>query len=417
MIYVAALAAPRNFQAMSVEDGMRYIFGNCDLRTDSHELIVDGEPKEVEPQVFDLLRFFAENAGELLSHDQLIEGVWGGRIVSDSAISARISVARSAIGDDGSQQRLIKTVPRRGFRFVAEVEIVDDRSAAAPARSYPDQPQRVKFCRSKDGTQIAFATTGSGYPLVRAGHWLTHLEHDWHSPVWRPFLNELGRGFAVTRYDQRGNGLSDWDVDDFSLSACVDDLAAVAERAVPDRFALYGTSQGAPIAIAYAVRYPERVSHLILHGGYQRGRLLRGSKEEREQGQAMLTLIRHGWGQSDGPFIQAFSSMYIPDGSKQQIDSLAELQRRTTSPENAAKLREAVDRFDVVDLLAKVKAPTIVFHARGDGIHPLDQGRKLAAGINDADFVMLESRNHTILEGEPAWTVLFDELRRFVSDS
>ncbi len=380
-------------------------------------MYVDGVLRDVEPQVFDLLQLFVENPGELISHDQLIEVVWGGRIVSDSAVSARISAARNAVGDDGSLQKIIKTVPRRGFRFVATVQLSGGDVAKNPSlrdTTYHHQTQRVRFSRSNDGTRLAFATTGSGYPFVRVGHWLTHLEHDWRSPLWRPFLIELGKSFEVIRYDQRGNGLSDWNVENFTLNAFVEDLEAVADKEVAERFALYGTSQGVPIAIAYAVKYPERVSHLILHGGYQRGRLLRGSVEEREQGEALLTLIQHGWGISGGPFIQAFASMYIPGGSKEQIESLADLQRRTTSPVNAARLREAVDRLDVTDLLAKVNVPTLVIHARDDGVHPLDQGRKLAAGIKDADFVMLESGNHALVENEAAWNVFFDEIRRFI---
>jgi len=388
---------------------MRYRFDDCELRLDTHELIVGDEPRAVEPQVFDVLRLLVERAGHLVSHDDLIATVWQGRIVSDSAIGARISAARSAIGDDGKRQRLIKTVPRCGFRFVGEVDAGDARLAEAPS----DHPH-VRFCTSRDGTRIAYASTGTGYPLVRAGHWLTHLEHDWHSPVWRPFLDELGRHFRVTRYDQRANGLSDWDAEDLSLTAFVEDLEAVVAAAGLERFALYGTSQGAPIAVAYAVRHPERVSHLILHGGYVRGRLRRGSAEEREQGQAMLTLIRHGWGKAGSPFLQAFSSMYTPEGRPEELASLVDLQRQTTSAENAAQLREAVDSFDFGDLLAKVTAPTLVIHARNDGVHPLDQGRKLAAGIAGAEFLLLESGNHVILQHEPAWHDLFDELRRFV---
>ncbi|MEE8273012.1 MAG: alpha/beta fold hydrolase [Alphaproteobacteria bacterium] len=387
----------------------------------SYELVIDGRPKAVEPQVFDLLRHMVENAGRLVSHDDLIEAVWGGRIVSDAAISARISAARSAIGDDGTRQAMIKTVPRRGFRFVAEVRA--DGGTETTVRTMPpsaeSQPtsatggQRIRFCTSDDGTRIAFATTGQGHPLVRAGHWLTHLEHDWHSPVWRPFLDEFGKDFRVTRYDQRGNGLSDWQVGDFSLARFVADLESVVDCAGLETFALYGSSQGAPIAIAYATRHPERVSRLILHGGYVRGRLVRGAVEEREQGEALLTLIRHGWGKPGSPFLKAFASMYIPDGTREQIDSLVDLQRQTTSPENAASLRAAVDSFDVGDLLDRVTVPTLVIHARNDGVQPLDQGRNLAAGIDGAEFVMLESANHVILRHEPAWRVLFDEIRGF----
>lgn len=404
---------------------MKYRFGQCEIDIDLHELVVDGFPQAVEPQVFDLLRYMIENADRLVTQDELIEAVWQGRIVSDSAISARISAARSAVGDDGTKQETIKTVPRRGFRFIAEVQAVTGRTEEAD-RTVPSSlntheapsssAQRVRFATSGDGTRIAFATTGNGYPLVRTGHWLTHLEHDWQSPIWRPFLDELGQGLRVTRYDQRGNGLSDWSAEDFSLDRCVEDLEAVVDAAGLERFALYGTSQGAPISIAYAVRHAARVTHLILQGGYVRGRLIRGSAEEREDGEALLTLIRHGWGKPGSAFLKAFSSMYIPDGSKEQIDSLVDLQRQTTSPENAARLRAAVDSFNVSDLLDKVTTPTLVIHARNDSVHPLEQGRKLASGINGAEFVMLESANHAILQHEPAWEVMFDEIRAFVSD-
>lgn len=395
---------------------MRFRFRNCEIDTASHQLFVGDEATEVEPQVFDLLSFLAGKPGELVSHEELIDAVWHGRIVSDSAISSRISAARAAIGDSGAEQRIIKTVARRGFRFVANVEVLDapQTESGSKRTAIKSANQRIRYCRSADGTSIAFADSGNGYPLVRAGHWLTHLEHDWHSPVWRPILDEFGLNFHVTRYDQRGNGLSDRDVDDYSLEAFVADLEAVADTAGLDRFALYGASQGAPIAVAYAARHPERVSHLILYGGYQRGRQLRKDVDEREQGQALLKLIRHGWGKPGSPFIQAFSSIFIPGGTPEQIASLTELQRISASPENAAKLRDAVDRFDVSGFLELVESPTLVIHAQGDGVQPLNQGRELAAGIKNAEFVLLESNNHINLQHEPAWTIFFDEIRRFV---
>ena len=181
-----------------------------------------------------------------------------------------------------------------------------------------------------------------------------------------------------------------------------------------EKFALYGISQGAPISIAYAIRNPERVSHLILHGGYALGRLVRGSLEEREQGEALLTLIRYGWGKAGSPFLKAFSSMYIPDGTTEQIESLAALQRQTTTPENAADIRKAIDSFDVTGLLENVSMPTLVIHARNDGVHPLDEGRTLAAGIKNSEFLMLESNNHVILDHEPAWDELFDGMKSFI---
>ncbi|MHA1566273.1 MAG: alpha/beta fold hydrolase [Alphaproteobacteria bacterium] len=391
---------------------MNYRFGPCDLDVANHVLTVDGQVRQVEPQVFDLLHHLVKNPERMVSREELIDAVWGGRIVSDSAISARINAARQAVDDDGTRQAVIKTVPRRGFRFVATLQATGntagDKPSAAPTS------QRVRFCTSRDGTQIAYATTGTGQPLVRAGHWLTHLEHDWHSPVWRPFLDKLGQRFAVTRYDQRGNGLSDWNLKNHALENFVDDFGAVVDAAGLDRFAIYGTSQGAPIAIAYAARHPERVSHLVLHGGYVRGRMLRAAADEREQAQALLTLMRLGWGKQGSPFIKAFTTMYIPDGTAEQTQSLAELQRLTTSPENAVKLRNAVDHFDATDYLAKVLCPTLVLHARNDGVHPLDQGRKLAAGITNAEFVMLESANHAILPQEPAWQTLFEAIGGFL---
>lgn len=261
---------------------------------------------------------------------------------------------------------------------------------------------------------MAYATSGTGYPLVKAGTWLTHLEHDWRSPIWRPFLDKLNQRFQVVRYDQRGNGLSDWEVADFSLESFVCDLEAVVDAARLERFALYGTSQGAPIAIAYAARHPERVSHLVLHGGYEKGRLVRDAESDRAQGEAIITLIRHGWGKRGSPFINAFATLFIPGGTREQVESLVDLQRRTTSPENAALIRSAVDRFDVSGLVESVDVPTLVMHARDDGIQPLEQGRQLASRIPQAEFVMLESGNHVILPQEQAWPILFDEIARFV---
>ena len=395
-----------------------YRFGAYALDSTRYRLSRGDEEISVEPQVFDVLKFLIENRERVVSRDDLIEAVWGGRIVSDATLSSRISAARHAVGDSGENQAVIRTAHKRGFQFVAELAAAsleeNYSDPQKPSDAAPAHRQKVKFCASRDGTQLAYATIGVGFPLVRAGHWLTHLEHDWHSPVWRPVLDELGRHFQVTRYDQRGNGLSDWSVTDFGLDKFVDDLEAVVEAAGLASFALFGSSQGAPIAIAYAVRHPERVSHLILLGGYAQGRLVRASAEEREQGEAYLTLIRLGWGNPGSPFLKAFSSMYIPGGTTEQIESLVDLQRHTTTPENAANLRAAIDGFDVTRLLERVAAPTLVIHARNDGVQPLDEGRKLAAGIRNSEFLMLESGNHVILEHEPAWDALFSGLKNFV---
>lgn len=390
---------------------MRYRFGRFELVPETRELLADGTARPLEPQVFDLLHYLVGTRERVSSPDELIAMIWNGRIVSDAAISARISAARAAIDDSGKDQFWIRTIPRRGFRFVGAVDAVATNHAPVPRTSLE---QHIAFCRSPDGTRIAYARSGRGYPIVKAGHWLTHLEHDWNSPIWRPLLEKLSASFELIRYDQRGNGLSDWDAGSLSLDDFVNDLEAVVDAAGLERFALYGTSQGAPIAIAYADRHPGRVSHLVLYGGFEKGRLVRASDSEREQAQAILTLMRHGWGQPGSAFINAFATLFIPDGSREQIDSLVELQRQTTSAENAVALRTAVDQIDVSGLVDRVSAPTLVIHARGDNVQPLEQGRQLATRIPGAEFVLLESRNHVILPQEKAWQTLFVRLEDFI---
>jgi len=219
------------------------------------------------------------------------------------------------------------------------------------------------------------------------------------------------------RYDQRGNGLSDWETPSFSLDVFVADLEAVVEASGVDRFALYGMSQGAPIAIAYASRHPERVTRLLLQGGFATGKLAGASDAEREQAEAYLTLMRHGWGQEGSQFLQAFGSIYIPDGTTDQLSWLAELQRKTTHAENAVRLRKTFDSFDVSGLLAKITVPTLVLHARNDAIHPFEQGRKIASTIPNAKFVPLESRNHVMLEHDLVWPVFIDAVTGFLAQN
>lgn len=390
---------------------MIFRFDDCELDLEARELRRDGNEVRVEPQVFDLLVYLVSNRGRLVTHEELIEAVWQ-RLVSDSAIAARISAARKAVGDSGKAQRIIKTVSRKGFKFLAEVSNLPAPGAAVS----PPARQEIRFCQSRNGARIAYAIAGKGPPLVRTGHWLTHLEHDWHSPIWRPFLDEMGRRFRIVRYDQRGCGLTDREISDFSFERFVEDLEAVIDAAEYRRFVLYASSQGVPVAIDYARRYPDRVSHLILHGGYARGRLVRDSRSEREQGEAIIKLMEHGWGITGSPFLQAFSTLYIPDASREQVDSLVDLQRLTTSTANAVAIRRAVDCFDVSASLPRLAVPTLIVHAVNDGVHPVDQGRELAAGIAGSEFVLLESANHVILPGGQAWDRFFAELDHFVAD-
>jgi len=274
--------------------------------------------------------------------------------------------------------------------------------------------QQIHFCTTHDGVQIAYAMVGQGPPLVKAANWLSHLEWDWQSPIWRHLLREFSRDQTFIRYDERGNGLSDWNVADLSFNAWVEDLESVVNAAKVDRFPLLGISQGGAVAIAYAVRHPEKVSHLILYGAYARGWITRDSADEIEQRQAQLTLVRLGWGKDNPAFRQLWTSLYAPDATPEQAQSFNDLQRISTSPENAVKLLTEMGKIDVVDLLAQVKVPTLVLHCRDEAGVPFEEGRKIAAMIPGARFVPLEGRNHLLLEGAPSWGTFVKEIRRFL---
>ena len=394
---------------------MIYRFNRYVLDSSSRELRHEGKLVAVEPQVFDLLLLLIENRDRVVGKEEIIDLIWQGRVVSDVNLSSRIHTARRAVGDNGREQAIIRTVFRRGFRFVADTVLVEpsDRRKAEQQESTNRKAQTIRFCISKDRVRIAYATTGNGPPLVKAPNWMTHLEYEWESPFWRHFLDELSRDHTLVRFDQRGNGLSDWDVEDLSFEACVSDLETVVDVLEVKRFPLIGISQGCPISIAYAVRHPERVSHLILYGGFARGGLRRG-QAEKERTQAMITLIRRGWAQDNPAFRQLFTSRLIPDGTPEEMKWLNELQRISVSPENAALLRETTANIDVMDLLRRVTTPTLVLHCRGDANVPFGEGRRLAATIPGARFVPMEGNNHLILEHTPAWREFLKEFRDFL---
>ena len=291
------------------------------------------------------------------------------------------------------------------------------RKASAPG-GLTGIRQRIRFCHSRDGVRIACAEAGEGPPLVKAANYLTHLEYDWESPVWRHWLEALATGRRYVRYDERGCGLSDWDIEDFSLEAWVADLEAVVDGLGLERFALLGISQGGAVAIAYAVRHPERVSHLVLYGAYARGRFHRStSPDQQQEARTLLDLMRLGWGQDNPAFRQTFTSLFMPDGTLGQMRWFNELQRRTTSPENAVRFEEAFYGIDVAELARRVTTPTLILHARGDAMIPFEEGRRLAALIPDSTFVPLEGRNHILLETEPAWPRFVEEVRAFLDQA
>ena len=277
--------------------------------------------------------------------------------------------------------------------------------------------QEIRYCHSSDGARIAFAVSGKGSPVLRAAHWMSHLQYEWESPVWRHWIDALSVENTLVRYDERGNGLSDWNPPDMSFEAMVADLESVADTIGLDVFALLGVSQSCAVSVAYAVRHPERLSHLVLYGGYAKGWRKRGSRNEIDTHEAMTTLIREGWGKDNPAFRQLFTETFIPGASREQMSWFNDLQRETASPVSASRLHQAFGDMDVSHILGKVRVPTLVLHARNDAAVPFEQGKALAAGISGARFVDLKSANHILLSDEPAFDDFIREVRAFLAGS
>jgi pimeloyl-ACP methyl ester carboxylesterase/DNA-binding CsgD family transcriptional regulator len=276
--------------------------------------------------------------------------------------------------------------------------------------------QRISVCRAGDGTCIAWAVHGHGPPLVKVAHWMTHLERDWEGPVWRHWLDELGRRFRVVRYDGRDTGLSDRGVERVSLDAWVSDLEAVMDAAGVERASLLAMCQAGPVALAYAARHPERVSHLVLLGTYATGRFRRGSERERREAEALICLTEDAWG-ADNPAVRhMWATRFIADATREQLGWFSALQRDSATPEGAARHMVARYALDVTDEARAVRAPTLVLHARGDGAVPFESGRQVAALVPGARFVPLDSSNHLLVAGEPAWARFLAALDDFLGD-
>jgi pimeloyl-ACP methyl ester carboxylesterase/DNA-binding winged helix-turn-helix (wHTH) protein len=393
-----------------------YVFGDCRLDLRRFELQRAGAVRPVEPQVFDVLALLLRQRDRVVTKEELLDTVWGDRFVSESALTSRIKAARQAIGDDGKAQRLVRTVHGRGYQFVGEVtEEAETGPGSTPARD-PLPEQDIRFCTADDGVRLAYATMGSGPPLVKVANWLSHLDYDRETVVWRHWLVQLSRRYRLVRYDERGCGLSDWDIPEFSLDAWVQDLEAVVDATGLERFALLGISQGGPVAIAYAVRNPERVSRLVLHGSYAEGHHVRArTPEERELVDARIQLTRLGWGSPDPLYRQMFVSRFLPEGTQEEWRAFDELQRRSTSTANAWRFLQAFSEIDVTDLAPRVTTPTLITCGRREPGDLFDQSRLLAALIPGSRLVPLDTSNHLLPERDPAWSHFLLEVERFLA--
>ncbi len=393
-----------------------YTFETCQLDPARFELHRAGVAVHVEPQVFEVLVYLVAHRDRVVPKTELLDAIWGDRFVSDSTLTSRLKAARKAIGDDGQGQRLIATVRGVGYRFVATVTDEHPAPDAATAHAAGRRAaQQIRYCTSPDGVRIAHASTGSGPPLVKAANWLTHLDLEWDSPIWAHWIDALSARHHLIRYDERGCGMSDWDVRDFSLDAWVEDLELVVDSVGLERFPLLGLSQGGAVALAYAVRHPERVSRVVLVGAYARGRLARAATpEEREEAALDMQVGRVGWRRDDPAYRQVFASQFLPDADRDRWNAFNALQRATTSTDNVVRFLDTFANLDVSALAAQVACPTLIVHARDDRRVPTSQARELAALIPDSRVHLLDSGNHIVMADEPAWPELVQELDEFL---
>jgi len=391
-----------------------FVFSDCELDLDRFELRRAGRLRPVEPQVFDLLAVLIRERHRVVPKEELLDTVWGNRFVSESALTSRVKAARHAIGDDGRSQRLIRTAHGRGYQFTASVDEAAQPDPVAGVSPAPPE-QEIRFSAAGDGTRLAYAVSGAGPPLVKAANWLSHLAYDWESPVWRHWLAELSRRFRLVRYDERGCGLSDWDVGRFSFDDWVDDLEAVVDAAGLDRFPLLGISQGGPVAIAYAVRHPERVTHLVLLGSYAQGRRKSArTPDELALAEAHIEIVRLGWGRPDPTYRQIFAARFLPEATQEQWRSFDELQRRSTSADNAWRFVDEFANIDVTNLAPRLTVPTLIMCSRREPDNRFEQSRLLAALIPKSRLVPLDSSNHLLPEHDPAWKHFLAEIDRFL---
>lgn len=399
-----------------------YRFGQYALDADRRRLSHDGQRVDVEPRALDLLCHLVEHRGRVVSEDELRDMMGRGHAVSEAALAALLRTARLAIGDSDTRQQLIRTMRPHGYRFVAHTTVASTAPAApppAPGGGAAADREVIRFCRSADGTRIAYALTGEGPPLVKTANWLTHLDLDRTSPMWAHWFDGLTRGRQLVRYDERGCGLSSWDMGSFTLDDLVADLDAVADAVGLDRFPLLGVSQGGAVAVAYAALRPERVSHLILTSAYARGQLIRaGSHAERDAAEVDLDIARAGWRSQDSSssFLRYFASQFLADATPAEWDAFAAYQRQTTSPANGLRFLEEFTRIDVSGVAHEVTCPTLIIHSRDDARVPVAQALELATLIPDSRLVLLEGRNHLFTGDDPAWPTFLTHLYNFLSE-
>ena len=391
----------------------KYLFANYLLDVEERRLLRESEEIRLRGKLFDTLRVLVENSGKLVRKDAFMESVWPDSVVEDNNLDYCISQLRKLF----HPAKYIETVPRHGYRFVAEVTTPKAQGSLMRLESVQRPAdvldQEIQFLTTSDGVRIAYSIGGRGPLLVRTIHWLNHLDFEWKTPLRRQWLSQIMRHNTLVRYDQRGSGLSDWNVSDFSFERTVQDFEELVDAASLDKFAILGGCQGAAVGIAYAVRHPERVTKLVINGTFANGWPAPGPGAQ-EHLEAMLTLISSGWGRDNPAFRQLWTTLFRPDVDAVEAAWLNELQRISSSPENAARMIAEFPSIKILDMLPKISCPTLVLHSRDDGAVPVQEGRLIAARIRGARFVELPSRSHMVAPGDAGWEQLVEELSAFM---
>ncbi len=390
-------------------------FDRFELRPAERLLLENGAPTELGARAFDVLLCLIAHRDRVVTKDEAILSVWSGRVVEENNLTVQVSALRKVIG-----AQAIATVPGRGYRFTVPVAefgaaLATDPPEIGRTTGLDATQQHILFTPLRSGNRLAYAISGSGYPIVRAPHWLTHLEADWQTPVWRPLLTDLSSRYTLVRFDQSGTGLSDPSTRPISLDSLVDELAAVVDAARLERFALLGMSQGGAVSIRYAARHPDRVSHLVLCGGYVRGTLTRSPDAKTSQMvDALCEIVRGGWGIESSAYRQIFTTQFFPGASREQIEGFNRLELLSSSPERAAQLIRAFSQIDASADLTAIRCPSLVFHTRQDARIDFEEGRFIAAGIDAARLMPLEGRNHFPLEGDAAYLRMLEAISAFL---
>ncbi|MFY1637622.1 alpha/beta fold hydrolase [Solwaraspora sp. WMMB335] len=382
-----------------------YRFGPFELDPTGGQLCRNGQPVRLGSRTLALLCHLVEHRDRPVSSKELLRAVWGDESVTGAAVTTGLYALRSAIGDTGRQQRFIRTFPGRGYRFIAS-------TWALPAGSR----DIIQFCRTADGTRIAWAATSSGPPLVKTANWMSRIDLERTTSLFTHWFEGLARGRRYIRYDERGCGLSD-QTSGFTLDEWIEDLDAVVDAAGLDRFPLLGVSHGGALAVAYAAHRPHRVSRLVLNAAVARGRLARADEDaDTDAADLDLKISLTGWDTHDRSYQRFLSTQFFAGSPPEQGDEFISFLRRSVSADNGARFLEAFSRIDVADLARQVRCPTLVTHSRDDPRNPVSQAMELAELIPDSRLVLFDGRNHLLTAGEPAWPAFLAELDAFLAE-